>query len=436
MTTPLKLQVARRLIERTWPYLSSAAYRLKLIEVNHPDVKTLAVDRYWRCYYNREWVEAQHLGTLAVAIAGHELWHLLHKHHDRAQGADPRPHNWAGDFAINSTIHEFARAGVDFRKSHGYEEVAITPGENWLYPLKTTPFNVAIGGPFPTGLLLEQYLALFKLPEGGGGGGGDDEGGVCQGSCGSSAGGPPRDYEDGPPTGGKDGPDGVTDAEARVIARGVAEAIRAHAAKYPGTVPGGLETWAEYELAPPKVSWRQVLRAKIRAAKQRVSGQVERTYSRRSRRTQARWRSAGRSRFILPGTMAPVPDIVVVLDTSGSMTDDDYAPALSEIREVIRLMGGQGVPVLCCDAAAYEVRIWKRVDRVLLEGGGGTDMPSGIAAAAELGAQIVVVATDGYTSWGDGPPDGVKVVACLTRQPDGFEVPKWAEAVYCGDDGS
>lgn len=84
------------------------------------------------------------------------------------------------------------------------------------------------------------------------------------------------------------------------------------------------------------------------------------------------------------------------------------------------------------------VRRISRAAQVQLAGGGGTDMGTGIEAAAALHPRpsVVVVLTDGYTPWPELPPPGIRViVGLLTEGPSapGWEPPSWARTVLIED---
>jgi predicted metal-dependent peptidase len=133
--------------------------------------------------------------------------------------------------------------------------------------------------------------------------------------------------------------------------------------------------------------------------------------------------------------VAPAPPVAaVVIDTSGSMGADDLSRALAETGELVSRVSRSRNPlrVIACDRSAAEAAVVRSADQVELVGGGGTDMRVGIRAAAELTPRVdlVVVITDGFTGWPDGPPrPGVRVIAVLTR-PDAIDrVPGWIRAV-------
>jgi predicted metal-dependent peptidase len=126
-----------------------------------------------------------------------------------------------------------------------------------------------------------------------------------------------------------------------------------------------------------------------------------------------------------------VPEVAVVCDTSGSMTEDLLAMVLAEVEGLLRALGlARQVRVLACDTAVAAAQRVSSARQVQLTGGGGTDMGAGIAAAAALRPRpaVTVVLTDGYTPWPSVPPKGMRVVVGLlgARAP---EAPSWARAV-------
>ena len=189
-------------------------------------------------------------------------------------------------------------------------------------------------------------------------------------------------------------------------------------------MPAGLLRWAEQTLQPA-VDWRRVLAAELRRAVADTAGAVDYSYRRPSRRAPV----AGP--VVLPALRRPVPEVAVVCDTSGSMTEDLLAAALAEVEGLLRSLGlARQVRVLACDTAVGAVRRVTSARQVELVGGGGTDMGAGIDAAAALRPRpaVTVVLTDGFTPWPDRPPRGSRVVVALLgdEAPDG---PGWARSV-------
>lgn len=213
-----------------------------------------------------------------------------------------------------------------------------------------------------------------------------------------------------------------------LVRLGVAAEIERTEAQHPGTVPGGWLRWAESVL-PSRVDWRRVLAAELRSAIGVVSGMVDYSYRRPSRRSVPG--------VILPTLVRPVPELAVVLDTSGSMHDGLLARALAEVEGVLKRAGlriGQ-LRVLAVDTEVQAIKRVSRASQVEMAGGGGTDMGRGISAAAELRPrpQIIIVLTDGFTPWPAEPPRGVKVVVDLLAQGhmpmQHWSPPEWARTV-------
>jgi predicted metal-dependent peptidase len=123
------------------------------------------------------------------------------------------------------------------------------------------------------------------------------------------------------------------------------------------------------------------------------------------------------------------------------MHEQLLALALAEIEGILSGAGlrAAGVRVLAVDTAVHSLRRITQAGQLGLAGGGGTDVGAGIAAAAALRPRpsTIVVLTDGYTPWPDGPPAGTRVIVGLLR--DGFvpyreEPPAWARTVLITPD--
>jgi predicted metal-dependent peptidase len=439
---PDKLQAARLWLVATHSYVEAALHRL--IPVERPGLGTLAVDKWWRLYFDPEAVTAWDVRKL-VGVLYHEVWHLLDEHHERFEGAAPEIANASADIEIDDNIRA--------------EGVELPEGA--LYP---ETFG------FPEGLLAEEYYALFQQKkqqsaaaqqqgqQGGGAaaqgdgrgngqqqgqaaaqaGGSDGQQHAAQaggeqsqnsagkpapacGRCGSCAHGHREPWELGSPE--SSGVPGVSEAEAEVIRRQVAHEIVRIAAqsKERGSVPAHWRRWAEEKLRP-KVDWRRQLRSAVRAALATVAGAADYSYRKLPRRRLPN--------IVTPGLVQPVPEVAVVVDTSGSMSDDLLARALAEVQGVLRATGVHGATVLTVDAAVHTVQRVFDARQVKLVGGGGTDMRVGIDAALKLRPRphVIIVLTDGLTTWEDTPVQGVQVIAGIIGTND-VTTPKWIKAI-------
>ena len=384
-----------------FPYLASGVFGAQVIA--EPDSGTVRVDEGWRMRADPEltagWTAAQ-LGSVLI----HHVCHLLRTHAERAQAAGVGPdeaRTWirAADAEINDDL---VPAGLEL------------PGRPVL------PHHLGA----PDGLLTEQYFDGIRARGERGGRGGDTTdrsarsgAGEAAGSwldCGSGADGVPRPG---------DGTGGLPGWQAELLRRQVAQDVLAHA-KQAGTVPAGLLRWAE-EFLHPKVDWRRLLAAELRRAVAQVAGAVDYSYRRPSRR------AAVAGDVVLPALRRPVPEVAVVCDTSGSMTEDLLAMVLAEVEGLLRALGlARQVRVLACDTAVAPAQRVTSARQVQLVGGGGTNMGTGIAAAVALRPRpaVTVVLTDGYTPWPAAAPKGTRVVVGLLGA-DAPDAPPWARAV-------
>jgi predicted metal-dependent peptidase len=370
-----------------FPYLASGLFGAQVLA--KPGIATVAVDEGWRMHADPEltvtWTPAQ-LGSVLV----HHVSHLLRAHGERALAAGITPDDartWirGADAEINDDL---VPAGLELPGR------PVLPGD--------------LGA--EDGLLAEQYFTAGR----------EDADTEAQPDwdldCGSGADGWGRGWD-------ASGPPALSAWQARLLCRQVAQDCVRHG-REAGNVPAGLLRWAEQALQPA-VNWRRVLAAELRRAVADTAGAVDYSYRRPSRRASV----AGS--VVLPALRRPVPEVAVVCDTSGSMTEDLLAAALAEVEGLLRSLGlARQVRVLACDTAVAPARRVTSARQVQLVGGGGTDMGAGIAAAAALRPRpaVTVVLTDGFTPWPDRAPRGTRVVVALLGDaaPDG---PGWARAV-------
>ena len=388
------LAAARLWATDRFPYLATGLFGAEVVAAAGSG--TVSVDEGWRMRADPDliagWTAAQ-LGSVLV----HHVCHLLRTHGERAQAVGVASHDaprWvqAADAEINDDL---VPAGLDL------------PGRPVL------PADLGA----PDGLLAEQYFVASTTDRSA-----KNKNLAAAGDwldCGSGADGVPRP-DDGPPA--------RPAWQADLLRRQVAQDVIAHS-KQAGNVPAGLLRWAE-EILDPKINWRRVLAAELRRAVAEVSGAVDYSYRRPSRR------AAVAGNVVLPALRRPVPDVAVVCDTSGSMTEDLLAAALAEVEGLMRALGmARQVRVLACDTAVGAAQRVNSARQVELVGGGGTNMGTGIAAAVALRPRpaITVVLTDGYTPWPAAAPKGTRVVIGLLG-PGAPDAPAWARAVRVDPD--
>lgn len=441
------------------PYFSVAMAAMQPVPV--VGLGTMAVDQYWRCYYDPQTTEDWQEKAASVVV--HELAHLLRGHHRRAvalgTSIHPKAWAWGTDAEINDS--DF---GPDM-------------------PLPGNPIVPSVFGA-PDGLLAEQYhdMLVANPPDEWAAGQRSDQGGSPTGSndgrddgsspssrtsaggsggkrqapaagppdpsthpdgetipgrscapqdapdahggCGGGSGvdGQPRPWE--LPADHKDHP-GLTETEAHLIRRQVAQAIKSHVkSRGIGSVPGNWRRWADEILEPAKVPWTQELASTLRGQLS-AAGVQDYSYGRPSRR-----RVRG---VVLPAMRARRPKVGIVIDTSGSMGDDDVNKARGEVQGICRSHQAE-VLVVTVDAAVQTRQRVTNVRQVEIGGGGGTDMGVGLAELEKAACDVIVVLTDGYTPW-PSKPTAARTIVCLLGQhrADASGVPSWARAIVRGD---
>jgi predicted metal-dependent peptidase len=434
-----KLSEARLLAAKKMPYMTHAI--MSLIPVEKPGLGTMAVDEYSRMYFDPAFIESRELKNLGFVVL-HETIHVWSRHGKRCErliGKQPAPDRlniwrYAVDAATNDVLEQSGLQCPD---------EGITPAKLGL----------------PRNLTAEQYFNLLlekaaeqekeqkqeqgqgksqdKPPESDGeqpsqdgnqeGEGKQESQGEGQGEPtaeeigGSCADGQPRPWEDGPPS--EEHP-GLQEHEQNLIEAATAKAIEDYQEQRGrGSVPGGLARQASDKLHPRIDPARELL-AKVKYAVGSTSGFGAFTYQRPNRRQP----NGG---ALLPAHIKPIPRVTVIIDTSGSMQQNDLQLALGVIANALRsLPDPRGLRVLAGDTAVASAKNVFRPESVELAGGGGTDMSAMILAACEErpAPKAILVITDGYTGW-PRKPVSPRVVACLTRPNAASSVPEWIDTV-------
>lgn len=421
-------------------YFAHALYAL--IPVQTEQVPTMAIDKWGRLYYNPAFVLSCDVDEIAT-VCLHEIGHKLRHHHDRAHtlGITEATHaiaNICQDMELNDDIADEVKT---------LKDIKALPGEA-MYP---STFG------FEDGKLWEVYYAQLmdeiekhadKLKDGDGGGDGNEdggEGGSAQGKqgrargkkaggndpakgrkhkCGSGATGVPQPWEDQSPSNG--GGEGLEDADWKDIDRRVASAIQEENAKGRGTVPGTWVEWADEILRTERIPWDQELAGACRWAINDVSGKVTHNYRRPSRRQQAT------PEIVFPSMRRPVPNVIFVGDTSGSMSTNALAIVRGVVEDVCMALGA-ALTFLATDAAVHGVQRAHNGRSIEMRGRGGTDMRVGIMSALEdvtPRPDVIIVGSDCETPWPAEDP-GVKVIICAIEANETMVAmcPDWARVI-------
>jgi len=327
---PMELQAARLRLVRSRPYLAAAVWALVPVEVQ--GLGSMAVDQWWRLYYDpeviRQWSVEEVEGVLY-----HELCHLLREHAERLKTFPQKAANLAADAEINDDLRV---EGVRLPDQPVYPEVlGWEPGkfaEEYLASMNTSQnqstqqsqtdasaskpdqMQTSASGDDlsddSSGSQPGDSSAQPGDPEGSSGSEADGSSGSeadgssesqaqkpapGAGSCGSCATGHKAPWELDEPQEGKQ--PGVSKADAELIRRKVAVEIQEHA-RSRGDVPGHWKRWADLKVNP-KVDWRRQLAAAVRRSIAETAGMVDYSYRKPSRRQSVL------GKVVLPGLRQP-----------------------------------------------------------------------------------------------------------------------------------
>ncbi len=398
-----KLMAVRFKAAQLRPYFATALFAHDLVPVRHPSMPHMGIDRHGRIYVNPDLIGSASANSQTESVWNvrdcalwmiRELGHWLRKHAERAEAllraypeVDP------------PTLRAVINLAQHLELNDDMEREFLGIPSLWEFP---EPFGV------PPHKLFEEYVQIFldRLRAGD-----PDLEKQLQDRlgehpslefCGSGADGAPAPWELPPP----DGQSGLGGPTGDLIRRGAAQQIERLP---PGAVPAGLRRWAHDQMQTAKVPWEQKLASALQQGVTIVRGASD--YA---------WQKASRlyplTGVILPTAVGSLPQVAVVVDTSGSMFDKQLGQCLGEVDGIARAMGQQAFPVFATDAAVHGGPQWVTgASQVQLLGGGGTDMGEGIRAALETHANVIVCVTDGDTPWPESLPHDVQLIIVLTR---------------------
>ncbi len=379
-TAMLALSAGRAILRKVAPYFASI---LMLMEHNVEEgLGTVAVNVRAQFFYDpvavAKWTPKQVAGALA-----HECCHLWQRHPQRCGKRDHELWNDAGDYSINPAVLQL-----------GLE----------LPPNVLMPRDIGMAD----GLTADEYyVKLLELKKAGKQPKKKGEG-VGQGKCGSCANGHDPKHE--PDAGARP----ATEIAAAV--RQTSEAVREAAAsgKLKGKLPAGWDKFAAISLEPPRVPWRQQLRHVTRNAIAYRPGAVDNRYDAPSRRQGGLGYGSGVP--ILARLVAPVPNVCILIDASGSMGKRETDVVMRETAGVLREIGAR-VTVCVCDSAVHGLAKVDGIAKVaaMMKGGGGSDFRPAFDELAKLRPrpEVVLAFTDGYIDVPSAAPAGMNVAWIL-----------------------
>lgn len=174
----------------------------------------------------------------------------------------------------------------------------------------------------------------------------------------------------------------------------------------------------------------------------KVSGKLNNIRRGRAKRSYRRLnkRSLG-SGVCRPVYKGDKPSLAICLDTSGSMSSNDYEVAFEMIKKLCHRFGNnETINIIAGDTEAKELTVLhgkaseEEIRNLKLTGGGGTDVGVLIEQASDLYSPDVIVAiTDGLTPWPDASYKQ-PYLAVITQSKEDIErydeVPEHVDAIY------
>ncbi len=411
-----KIAAARMKAKTYMPYFIAAL--LKLVPREQPGLGTVAVTDRAVLLYDPMILTYWTVDETAVALI-HEIMHLLRDHSPRCtrMGAEPKLWNIAADMEINDDI---VAAKLKLPNVFAMEGNPVNYGE------VCTPEAYGCSD----GSLAEDYYRQLQQKQAEGKGiEALESPAVGKGFCGSCGG---RSVEGEPGGGEEDG--GRTRVEIEGMKKEVARAIEAHQqAKGRSSIPHGMLRWAQEMLTPPKVRWQDKLARCTRNAVEYRPGATDFRMDRPSRRQVIFGHGPGSPLF--PRSVHPIPEIMVVVDTSGSMGREELTKGLSELSGIFKTTGGR-VTFCACDAEVHSLKPINRWQDALglLKGGGGTDFCPVFDEVKKMRPppEIIAFVTDGFGPAPVHPPIASKVIWLLVGA--GARAPAtWGESILLED---
>lgn len=425
---------------------------------------TIAVTKDWVMMVDPEIVPVWGIEKTTTVIR-HEVRHLLRDHHGRGSclGGDDEDTQMLKNIAADAEIND----GKEFA------------GDPWPGDV-VLPSNLPCG-PMPDGLLFEEYFAALRKQQeqqqkkgSGGKQGKPQQGGKQQGSGGGQGQQQPQPGKGQPGSkpmagsgwcgscgghavpnepqhhhGSKDSKaegkgdqkgngevevQGRSEVEQHRIRKQVAEVIQQESAKGRGTIPAGWVRWADAMIAPPKIPWQQKLAKTLRAFVAWKAGAVDRKYQFPSRRQAGVGYGPGKP--LLAGLRAPVPNVAIFADTSGSMGQVEGEAVISESTGILKATGAD-VLFLAVDAAVHSL-VKVRTPRDLIKnikGGGGTDFRPAFDAVDKMKRdrpEIIIFITDGGGPAPAACPAGMRCIWVLVgahKCHPSFPSGEWGEFI-------
>jgi len=306
-------------LSKGWGFYASVLYQMPMVEKS--SLPTMATDGK-SIFYNAEFTDALSEPELD-GVKVHEAYHRILKHHLRMGKRDAELWNIACDYAINPII---IQSGL------------------------VLPEGALIDAKFK-GMSAEKIYDLLKEDQGddgnGGGGSGQPQ---------------PQEWGNVEDQGGDMSEDQIKSEEATINAQVVmaVNSMKTEAGKLPANIKEIID-----EMKRSQIDWKDVLR-------RFVGGDQPEGYS---------YRRPNRRQWYLNEVVTPVSnkigcgDIVVGIDTSGSVSSIELSHFLGELNAIAESSGAESVTIITCDYDVQDVVRYEKGDQIediSCKGRGGT----------------------------------------------------------------
>lgn len=349
-------------------------------------IPSAGIDIYGNLYYNKKWIESLSIREIKAVLI-HEVMHLVFEHLERILKRDPSRWNIAADLCVNNviitngftlpkttliptnnTFKIFNKTIVDIDKKLAEE----------IYNEIPKPKTISISG-----FDIHYYEVGDDKDGKGDSKDGDNKDKSKKGSSlGKSAGKVKRNWK-------------------RVLVEA------ATIAKMQGNVPAGMDRYVD-KILYPKLSWKELLYKYITRELP-----CDYTWTRPSRRSIA-------TGYYMPSVVKESIDVLVSVDTSGSIGPEELTEFISEIVNLSQSFIGLRMTVIVHDCIVYETYELSNAttDDILnikLKGGGGTDHSPVYAWIKDNKpqAKILIAFTDGFTDFPKA--ESIKTIWVLSK---------------------
>ena len=369
-----KMNKARADLISIQPFFGTLALRLGLVPIETSQIPVMGTDGA-SLFYNptaiKDMPQQQVMGVVA-----HEVLHCAFQHMFRRRYREQEKWNKACDYVINAIL---LQEGFSLPKSR-------------LFNRKYSDMSAE-----------EVYEKLPNEPSGGG-----KNGAASDWDFGSSLDPALPD----PATGETKSASAVKSSSKDWE---IATKQAAHISKQQGNLPGNLSSLID-ELLTPQIPWREQL---WRFFNQRKPDRI--TWNKPNRRLAYAGIYLPTKRFV------PTGDVVIAVDTSGSISDRELQHFASEFNEIHRTLRPRKTYVLDIDTQIHSVDEYTEYDvpKFEMHGRGGTRFEPVFEWIEQenLTPDAVVYLTDGYASW-PAPINKYPVLWVITNHD---VIPPWGE---------